>query len=107
MPNRPQDLALVQAAIETRLAALQATYPGVTAERRGEEIHIAIPERFRVGHEAHFAQVTRNFLGYLRDRSTLPTWERPNMLAKYFVTTTGTELSHQSPPKAAQRIAPE
>jgi predicted dehydrogenase len=107
IPNRPQDLAPVQAAIDTRLAALQATYPGVTAERRGTEIHIAIPDRFRVGHEAHFAQVTRNFLRYLRDRSTLPTWERPNMLAKYFVTTTGTELSHQSPPRPAQRIAPD
>jgi hypothetical protein len=29
------------------------------------------------------------------------------MLAKYFVTTTGTELSHRSPPKAAARVAPE
>ena len=61
---------------------------------------------FRVGHEAHFAQVTRNFLGYLRDRSTLPAWERPNMLAKYYVTTTGMEMSHSAPVKVARRIAP-
>jgi predicted dehydrogenase len=107
IPSRPQDLASIQTAIDSRLAALQATYPGVTAERRGSEIHVAIPDRFRVGHEAHFAQVTRNFLGYLRDRSTLPSWERPNMLAKYFVTTTGTELSHKSPAKPAARIAPQ
>jgi hypothetical protein len=60
-----------------------------------------------VGHEAHFAQVTRHFLSYLRDRSKLPAWERPNMLAKYYVTTTGTELSHQSPPKPAPRLAPD
>ena len=29
------------------------------------------------------------------------------MLAKYYVTTTGTELSHQSPVKVAPRLAPE
>jgi len=66
-----------------------------------------IPDRFRDGHEAHFARVTRNFLAYLKDRSALPSWERPNMAAKYFVTTTGTELSRQSPPQAAPRLAPE
>ena len=31
-----------------------------------------------------------------RDRSALPAWERPNMLAKYYVTTTGAELSRKS-----------
>jgi hypothetical protein len=25
----------------------------------------------------------------------LPVWEKPNMLTKYFITTRGTELSHQ------------
>ena len=29
------------------------------------------------------------------------------MVAKYFVTTTGTELSRQSPPRVAPRIAPQ
>ena len=36
----------------------------------------------------------------------LPAWERPNMLAKYFVTTTGTELSHKEPIRVARRVAP-
>ena len=74
-------------------------------ERHGA-IHVSIPETFRVGHEAHFAEVTRNFLGYLRTRGTVPGWERPNMLAKYFVTTTGTELSRTAPIKVAPRVAP-
>ena len=92
--------------MQARVAALQDQWPGVAVDERHGEIHLSIPDGFRVGHEAHFAQVTRNFLGYLRDRSTLPAWERPNMLAKYFVTTTGTELSHSSPVKVARRIAP-
>jgi hypothetical protein len=82
-------------------------FEGVTAETKEGRIHVALPAGYRVGHEAHFAQVTRNFLAYLQDRSKLPTWERPNMLAKYYVTTTGTELSHQSPVRVAPRLAPE
>ncbi len=99
---KPQVLAAVQA----RIKALQGSYPGVGVEDRGTEIRITIPDSFRVGHEAHFAEVTTNFLKYLRNRSALPSWERPNMLAKYFVTTTGTELSREGPPRPAPRIAP-
>jgi hypothetical protein len=86
--------------------ALQPEYPGVGVEERGAEIHLTIPDALRVDHEAHFAQVTRSFLGFLRDRRTLPAWERPNMLAKYYVTTTGAELSRQRPSKIAPRRAP-
>jgi predicted dehydrogenase len=97
----------VLAAVRAKLQSLQKEFPGVAVEERGAELHVTIPDAFRVGHEAHFAQVTTRFLSYLRDRSTLPKWERPNMLAKYFVTTTGTELSRQSPPRVAPRIAPQ
>ncbi len=99
---RPQVLAAVQAKVK----ALQGRYPGVAVDERNGEIHISIPDTFRVGHEAHFAQVTTNFLKYLHDRSTMPAWERPNMLAKYYVTTVGTELSRQGPPRPAPRLAP-
>jgi predicted dehydrogenase len=96
----------VLSAVQVRMKALEASYPGVGVEDRGDEIRITIPDTFRVGHEAHFAEVTTNFLKYLRNRSALPSWERPNMIAKYFVTTTGTELSREGPPRPAPRIAP-
>jgi predicted dehydrogenase len=99
--------AEVLAATKAKIATLQHEYPGVGVEDRGAEIHVAIPDAFRVGHEAHFAQVATNFLKYVRDRRTLPSWERPNMAAKYYVTTLGTELSRKSPPKIAPRIAPQ
>ena len=107
VPNQPSDAPAIMSAVRARLQVLSPTFPGVSAERRDDRIHVVIPARYRVGHEAHFAQVTRNFLAYLQDRSKLPAWERPNMLAKYYVTTTGTELSHQGPVKAAARLAPE
>jgi predicted dehydrogenase len=99
---RPQVVAAVQAKVK----ALQREFNGVAAEDRGAEVRITIPDTFRVGHEAHFARVTASFLEYLRDRNALPAWERPNMLAKYYVTTKGTELSRERPARAAARIAP-
>jgi Putative oxidoreductase C terminal domain len=105
IPAAGVDRAQVFAAVQARIKALQATYPGVAVEDRGAEIHIAIPDSFRVGHEAHFAQVTANFLEYLRNRRALPAWERPNMLAKYYVTTRGTEMSRLGPSRPAPRIA--
>jgi predicted dehydrogenase len=97
----------ILAAVHANLRGLQAHYPGVSVEQHGGELHVVIPDIFRVGHEAHFAQVTTEFLRYLRDRNTLPAWEGPNMVAKYYVTTTGTELSRESPPRPASRLAPK
>jgi len=107
VPAAPAAKAEVLAATKARIASLQNKYPGVGAEDRGGEIHVTVPAALRDGHESHFAQVAANFLGYVRDRRTLPAWERPNMLAKYYVTTTGTELSRQSPSRPAARIAPK
>jgi hypothetical protein len=53
-----------------------------------------IPEKYNVGHEAHFAQVTENFLHYL-DGTPMPACEAPNMLAKYYTTTEAYRLSQK------------
>jgi len=97
---------VVATALSKKVASLQSEYPGVAVEDRGAELHVTIPDTLRVTHEEHFAQVTQRFLRYVRDRSTLPAWERPNMLAKYYVTTEGTRLARQSPPRPAPRRAP-
>ena len=96
----------VLAAVQARLQALAADYPGVTAEDRGSDLRLGVPDGLRLGHEAHFARVTGKFLGYVRDRRTMPSWERPNMLAKYWVSTKGTELSRRGAARPARRIAP-
>jgi len=107
IPANAASGAEVLAAVQAKLQSLQSQYAGVAVEQRGGELHVVIPDTYRLGHEAHFAQVTTGFLGYLRDRRTLPAWERPNMLAKYYVTTKGTELSRESPAHAAPRLAPK
>jgi predicted dehydrogenase len=99
--------AQVLTAARAKISSLRGAYPGIAVEERGAEIHVTIPDALRVGHEAHFGQVASVFMKYLRDRKSLPAWERPNMLAKYFVTTTGTELSRRGPSTPAPRIAPK
>jgi predicted dehydrogenase len=106
VPNDARRRAEVLSAVRRRIAAIKSEFPGIAVEDRGGEIHVGIPDTLRVGHEAHFAEVTRRFLNYLRDRERLPGWERPNMLAKYFVSTTGTELSRRHPSSSATRMAP-
>jgi predicted dehydrogenase len=106
VPNEAADKTAVASAVSKRLRALAGTYPGIALDERRGELHVTIPEALRVGHEAHFAQVMQNMLKYVRDRKALPAWERPNMIAKYYVTTTGTELSRKGPDRVAPRLAP-
>jgi predicted dehydrogenase len=85
----------VRAALDKAVASWQARYPGVALAEEGGALRVTIPDRFRTGHEAHFAEVTGRFLGYLKDPKSLPRWEKANMLAKYSLTTRGTELSRR------------
>jgi predicted dehydrogenase len=96
VPNRVGDKRGVLEALQAKVSALQARFPGIQVQDRGDEWRVAIPDIYRVGHEAHFAQVTGQFLDYLKEPNSLPAWEKPNMLAKYFVTTQGVHKSRQA-----------
>ncbi len=93
IPNEASDKAAVLEAARKRIEALQGEFAGVAVKDAGRELHLEIPDKYRVGHEAHFAQVTAKYLGYLENPASVPAWERPNMLAKYYVTTQGLKLS--------------
>jgi hypothetical protein len=82
-------------AVAARVQELASRYPGIAYEDRDGEALVRIPESYRVGHEAHFAQVTNQFLRYLDDPRQLPEWENPGMIAKYFVTTNGVWVSQR------------
>ena len=71
-----------EAALNAAVTKLQGTYPGIGVAREGETWAVTVPARYAVGHEAHFGQVTENYLAYLRD-GKMPAWEVPNMLTKY------------------------
>ncbi|MFB3778095.1 MAG: putative oxidoreductase C-terminal domain-containing protein [Bryobacteraceae bacterium] len=83
----------VLGALRGKIDAMQKDWPGVEMRVESSRAHILIPAKYRVGHEAHFAQVMRAFLGYLKDPNSLPAWERSNMLLKYYICTTAVDLS--------------
>ena len=96
VPNSASSKAEILAALKTKVAALQSKFAGVAVSERGNKLWVTIPDKFRDGHEAHFAEVMRRFLGYMRDPKSLPAWENPNMLAKYYTTTKGLEMGYRS-----------
>jgi predicted dehydrogenase len=93
VPNEPSQKNDILAALQKKVQVLQTKYPGLSVEDLGTEFRLNIPSKYRDGHEAHFASVTKLFLSYLANPKSLPAWERANMLAKYYVTTKAIELS--------------
>lgn len=99
VPNTTADRAAVLTALQKHVVGLQSEWPGLAFAEQGEGFQLIIPERFRISHEEHFALVARRFLEYIRNPKALPAWEKPNLLAKYYVTTKGVQLARQ---KASQ-----
>ena len=71
---------------------IEEKYPDVELKKLQNKFEVVIPDKYRIGHEAHFAQVTENFLKYLAD-GKLPDWEVPNMIAKYYTTIEALKLA--------------
>ncbi len=72
---------------------ISSKYPGVILEKESQgRFYLEIPRKYKVGHEAHFRQVTEKFLKYMKE-GRLPEWEVPNMIAKYYITTTALKMA--------------
>ena len=93
VPSDASRLSAITQAARQRLASLQGTYPGLEAEAKGSEVHISVPDSARLGLGGHLSQNVAEFLTYLKSPKSVPAWELPNMLAKYYVTTKGMEIS--------------
>lgn len=66
--------------------AIAQKYEGVSLEKLGNKWKVVIPQKYKEGHEAHFARVTERYIEYLK-KGNMPAWEVPNMIAKYYTTT--------------------
>ena len=79
------------AKLKEALGILQ--YDSLQVEPVGKNtLKVIIPKKYRVTHEDHFAQVTAKFLEYLKE-GNMPEWEVPNMITKYYTTTSGLKLA--------------
>lgn len=87
--------AAYKSQLTEKFKQIQTNHPGVELKISGNGYEVIIPEKYKEGHEAHFAMVTEKFLGYLKN-GDMPAWEVPNMLAKYYTTTQALELARKN-----------
>lgn len=83
-----------EAVLMEKFKQVQAKFPGVELKKLTKGWEVSIPEKYKEGHEAHFARVTEKFLEYLK-KGSMPEWEVPNMIAKYYTTTAALELARK------------
>jgi predicted dehydrogenase len=82
----------IAAVLERRIAGLAETRSGLGLEKHAGAWKIVIPDALRIGHDAHFRELTKSFLAAVDDPAAAPPSERQNLLAKYFVCTAAEAL---------------
>lgn len=84
MTDRHQFESELKKAIEI----IQQTTPSITFRHvEPDRYQVVVPDTVRKGHEDYFGMVADRFFSYLVDRN-MPEWEIPNILTKYYITTT-------------------
>lgn len=72
----------LETALRAAVVKAAKSFPGIDIRQECQAWVVVVPDKYNVGHEAHFAQVTEKYLQYLA-AGKLPDWEEPNMIAKY------------------------
>jgi hypothetical protein len=86
----------IGAALAARVAALQSLCPGVALAPHGAEWRVVVPDGLRLGHDGQFVALLRAVLGWIAEPARRPAWERPNLLAKYALTTAALARAEQT-----------
>lgn len=81
-----------EASLRSGITKLAADWPGIDLKQLPGCWEILIPDKYKVGHEAHFSEVAARYLRFLAE-GKLPDWEVPNMIAKYATIMKGYALS--------------
>ena len=90
MEGLPDFEVSLKKAIELNIAY---NYPGLKLIKLNDKLWtVDIPDKYKLGHEAHFGQVTEEYLSYLK-LGKLPEWEVPGMITKYYTTTEAMKLA--------------
>jgi predicted dehydrogenase len=84
--------AAFEKALKASIAKLQKDFEGLGIEKTNEGYKVTVPAKYIENHEEHFARVVQSYLGYL-DKNNMPNWEVPNMLAKYYTTSSALTLA--------------
>ncbi|MBR0067312.1 MAG: Gfo/Idh/MocA family oxidoreductase [Kiritimatiellae bacterium] len=82
-PRAGQDKAALAKALAAAVAEFNKTYPGVSFEETADGWRMVVPQKYEIGHEAHFSQVMNMYLGWMK-KGEQPADYLPNMLVKYY-----------------------
>ena len=72
--------------VEKGLDSIHKEYPGINIKKSKEGWEVMIPDKYKIGHEQHFALVIKKYIQYLQE-GEMPEWEVSTMLSKYYTTT--------------------
>jgi predicted dehydrogenase len=93
-PAPGTDIDRLRRALDKAVARFQDNHPGLALAPRGLGWEVVVPAGQITGHEAHFRNVTEQYLDYLH-QGRLPQWETDYMRSKYYITTKALELARQ------------
>ena len=79
-------------AVAAEFKSVQDKFPGIELKKNSKGWEVVIPAKYDTGHESHFAQVANKYMEYLK-AGKLPEWEVPNMISKYYLTTSALKLA--------------
>ena len=94
--QRDQDPSF-ETKLNVAISKINEIFPGISLQKNKSEWQLIVPEKYNDGHEAHFAQVMSKYLDYLQ-HNNMPGWEVPNMLSKYYITTSAKSLASKKKP---------
>jgi predicted dehydrogenase len=91
----PRDASIgdLKETVQKRLHTLDESWSGVRVEELDGRLHVAIPDGHRVSHEAHFNRLAERFVSLVKNPAELPSWERSQLAAKYYITTRAVKRS--------------
>jgi hypothetical protein len=91
--TNPADYAVVLKKLRDKCDVLQREFVGMSVADSGAEAQVMIPDSWRATHEDHFGAVMDEFVRYFHAPRAAPAWERPNALARYYITTKAVEMA--------------
>ena len=77
------------------LAGIQEQFAGISLEKTEKGWKVIAPKVFDEGHESHFGRVAEKYFSFLK-AGKMPAWEVPNMITKYYITTTALEMAKKN-----------
>jgi predicted dehydrogenase len=93
--TNPADHAAVVQSLRDKCDLLQREFVGMSVTDLGAEAQVMIPDSWRAGHEDHFAAVMEEFVRCFHTPRAVQPWDRPNALARYYITTKAVEMARR------------